>query len=678
MFYQEGNKLFRRYDGELLCIEACGDNALRVRATMLGRFKKDKISALLPDIKQTYPVIEIKDDRASICNGKIRCEVLATGKITFYEANSGKVLLKEYDKNRFRRQKVKGEKDSALGIGPRTFCAHRGTDCFKLEVRFEANECERFYGMGQYSQPYLDLKGCTLELAQRNSQVSIPFAVSNCGYGFLWNNPAHGYATYGKNVTLFTADSTAEMDYWITCGDNPAQIVSTYADVTGKVPMMPDYALGFWQCKLRYRTQDEVLEVARKYKELGLPLSVIVIDFFHWTAQGDFKFDPKYWPDPEKMVRELKELGVELMVSVWPTVEEGSENFLHMEEMGYLIRTEAGPRLGIKNKDTYMDATNPEARKFVWQKLKENYFDKGIHLFWLDECEPEIIKYEYENYRYFSGSVLETGNIYPLDFAKMVYEGRKAAGDENILSLIRCAWAGSQRYGSLVWTGDVSSDFETLRNQIAAGISMGLSGIPWWTTDIGGFHGGNIYSDEFKECLVRWFEFGAFCPVFRLHGFRLPILSFEGKEAFNGTDAKGWYFSSGSPNEIWSYGEEVFEICKRYLFLREKLRPYLKELMKEAHIKGSPVMRAVFYEYPNDSKAWSIEDEYMLGSSILVAPITEQGARSRTVYLPEGEWTELFSGKTYQGGKEIKAQADLSQIPVFIKDTNLFLKLTEA
>ena len=214
-----------------------------------------------------------------------------------------------------------------MGIGPRTFCAHRGTDCFKLEVRFEANKDEKFYGMGQYSQPYLDLKGCTLELAQRNSQVSIPFAVSNYGYGFLWNNPAHGYASFGKNVTLFTADSTAEMDYWITCGDEPADIVSAYSDITGKVPMIPDYALGFWQCKLRYRTQDEVLEVARKYKELGLPLSVIVIDFFHWTAQGDFKFDPKYWPDPVKMVRELKELGVELMVSVWPTVEEGSEKF---------------------------------------------------------------------------------------------------------------------------------------------------------------------------------------------------------------------------------------------------------------------------------------------------------------------------------------------------------------
>lgn len=205
-------------------------------------------------------------------------------------------------------------------------------------------------------------------------------------------------------MTEWTADSTRQMDYWITAGDDPAQIEEAYADVTGKVPMMPNYGTGFWQCKLRYRTQEELLSVAREYKRRGLPISVIVIDFFHWTAQGDFQFDPEFWPDPEKMVKELKEMGIELMVSVWPTVEENSENFRDMEEMGYLIRTEMGPRMGVKNKDTYMDATNPEARAFVWEKLKKNYYDKGIRLFWLDECEPELTKYEYDNYRFFLGT----------------------------------------------------------------------------------------------------------------------------------------------------------------------------------------------------------------------------------------------------------------------------------
>ena len=250
-----------------------------------------------------------------------------------------------------------------------------------------------------------------------------------------------------------------------------------------------------------------------------------------------------------------------------------------------------------------MDATNPEAREFVWKQLKKNYYDKGIRLFWLDECEPEVTKYEYENYRFHAGTHKEAGSIYPKEFARMVYEGRSREGETEILSLIRCAWAGSQKYGALVWTGDIYSDFASLRNQVAAGMNMGLSGFPWWTTDIGGFHGGNIYSDEFKECLIRWFQFGAFCPVFRMHGFREPLVTAEGKE-FRTGDAKSWKYTSGSPNEVWSYGEEIYEICRKYMFIRERMRPYLQEQMERAHEYGTPVMRPLFYDYPEDPAVW--------------------------------------------------------------------------
>ena len=338
-----------------------------------------------------------------------------------------------------------------------------------------------------------------------------------------------------------------------------------------------------------------------------------------------------------------------------------------MEEMGYLIRTEAGSRMNIKNKDTYMDATNPEAREFVWEKLKAHYYDKGIHLFWLDECEPEVTKYEYENYRFYAGSDKEAGNLYPKEFARMVYEGRKEEGEEDILSLTRCAWAGSQRYGALVWTGDVYSDFNSLRNQIAAGMNMGLSGIPWWTTDIGGFHGGNVASPEFRECLVRWFEFGAFCPVFRLHGFRNPIVTDPEEMVFTGKNAKEWKYTSGSPNEVWSYGEEVYQICEKYLKLREKMRPYINEQMKLAHEKGTPVMRPLFFDYPEDAKAWEIEDQYMFGPDILVAPVVYEGTREREVYLPEGEWVQIHSKDTFTGGQKIVCKAELDEIPVFVK-----------
>lgn len=667
MLYQEGKKLFRRFDKELLCIEAYGADGFRIRATQLRSFQDDVLSALIrPEKESIDSDIWINGDSAVIRNGKLKCEVLCTGKLKFYNQR-GELLVEEYDHNRFRPN-APGESDSALEITPRMFTPHRGTDSYKLSVRFEAKEGERFYGMGQYSQPFLNLKGCVLELSQRNSQISVPFTISSRGYGFLWNNPAIGKAAFGRNVTEWTADSTRQMDYWITAGDDPAQIEEAYADVTGKVPMMPNYGTGFWQCKLRYRTQEELLSVAREYKRRGLPISVIVIDFFHWTAQGDFQFDPEFWPDPEKMVKELKEMGIELMVSVWPTVEENSENFRDMEEMGYLIRTEMGPRMGVKNKDTYMDATNPEARAFVWEKLKKNYYDKGIRLFWLDECEPELTKYEYDNYRFFLGTQKEAGNIYPKEFARMAYEGLEAEGEENILSLVRCAWAGSQRYGALVWTGDVASDFAILKNQVTAGMNMGLSGFPWWTTDIGGFHGGNIYSEEFKECFIRWFQFGAFCPVFRLHGFREPRVVEPGQTGFQGGNAEGWKYTSGSPNEVWSYGEKVYEICKKYMFIREQMRPYLKEQMRMAHEKGTPVMRPLFYDYPEDKKAWEVEDEYLLGADVLVAPITEKDVRERGLYLPEGSWVNLDSKEVLQGGQNITCRAELDTIPVFIRD----------
>ena len=372
MITQKGNKIYRRQDKELLCIEPWGKNSFRVRATQRYEFVPEDISALLPPQECKVKVFE-EDDCTVVENGKIRCEITPTGKLRF-KNQDGKLLLEEFERIRADYRK---EYNSALEIVPRTFEPHQNTDNFRLTVRFEPIDGEKLYGMGQYQQPYLDVKGCTLELAQRNSQASVPFVLSNNGYGFLWNNPAIGQVSFGKNVTEWTAVSTKQMDYWITAGDTPAEIEEAYADATGKVPMMPDYGTGFWQCKLRYMTQDEILEVAREYKRRKLPISVIVVDYFHWPNQGDWKFDTDFWPDPKAMVEELKEMGIELMVSIWPTVEETSENYKEMEELGYLTRSEHGKRLGQLNVASVIDVTNPDARKYVWEKIKKNYYSDG-------------------------------------------------------------------------------------------------------------------------------------------------------------------------------------------------------------------------------------------------------------------------------------------------------------
>ena len=659
MIRQEGNKVYRRFDKELLCIEPWGKNSFRVRATQRYGFLEDEeLSALLPQDEYEIKVYSQGTDTV-IENGKICCEITRTGKLRFLNQD-GKLLLEEYERNRGMAEEGRKEFNSALEIVPRTFEPHLSTDNFALTVRFEPVAGEKLYGMGQYQEPYLDVKGCTLELAHRNSQASVPFALSSNGYGFLWNNPAIGSVTFGKNVTEWRAKSTKQMDYWITAGDTPAEIEEAYANATGKVPMMPEYGMGFWQCKLRYQTQDEILEVAREYKRRNLPIDVIVADYFHWPHQGDWKFDKDYWPDPAAMVHELKEMGIHLMVSIWPTVDAESENYEEMEELGYLTRSETGKRIGQLGDACFIDVTNPAGREYVWEKIKKNYYENGIKIFWLDEAEPEFTAYEYEHYRYFRGADMEVGNIYPRDYARMAYEGMEKEGQENIVNLLRCAWAGSQRYGALVWSGDIDSSFRSLRNQLAAGLNMGIAGLAWWTTDIGGFHGGNIHDEKFHEVLVRWFEFGAFCPVMRLHGFREPF-----KEPLSSTG--GGKCISGAENEVWSYGEEVYEICKKYMLLREKMRPYVKQLMMEAHEKGTPIMRPLFYDFPQDSKAWEIEDQYMFGPDLLVSPILEAGMTERTLYLPEGSWRNINDGTIFEGSRMVTVAAPIDELPVFAK-----------
>lgn len=301
----ENHRLIYQYDFEKVFIEPWGPNALRVRATHRAKLLTDQDWALSHSSNNTKSTtnvtikIEPKSTGGTITNGKITANISPRGKIIIRNTETGQLLLEEYMRN---RNDQLDPKCSALLVEAREFKAHPGRDDYHLTMRLESvDRNEKIYGMGQYQEPYLDLKGLDLELAQRNSQASVPFAVSSLGYGLLWNNPGVGRAVLGKNVMSFEAYSTQVLDYWIVAGDSPKEIVEAYADVTGKVPMMPEYGLGFWQCKLRYQTQEELLSIAREYRKRNLPIDLIVIDFFHWPLQGEWKFDPVYWPDPGKL-----------------------------------------------------------------------------------------------------------------------------------------------------------------------------------------------------------------------------------------------------------------------------------------------------------------------------------------------------------------------------------------
>ena len=648
MILTRDNLLIYRYRNETVHVEPWGANAVRVRATKNPAFPENDWA--LASRPSAQAEITVSPEGAVLTNGKIRLSLSNNGKITVYNQKDERIL--EEDTRKF----------CALKIEAREFRPIPGGD-YHLTARFQSlDPNERIYGMGQYQQPYLNLKGTDLELAHRNSQASVPFMISSLGYGLLWNNPAVGRAVFGKNVTSFEAFSTQALDYWIVAGDTPAELIEAYGSVAGTVPMMPEYGLGFWQCKLRYQTQEELLHVAREYKRQGLPIDVIVIDFFHWPHQGDWKFDPAYWPDPKAMIEELKSMGIQLMVSIWPTVETDSENYEEMLENGYLIRCDRGVDASFTffANTLPFDATNPEARGYVWAKVKEHYYDAGVRLFWLDEAEPEYNIYDFDNYRYYSGTCLQTGNIYPSCYSQAFYDGMKAAGQTNIVNLVRCAWAGSQKYGALVWSGDIPSTFGSMKNQLAAGLNMGIAGIPWWTTDIGGFYGGDPTNPEFQELFIRWFQWGAFCPVMRLHGDREP------RQPQYGTTG-GYFCASGADNEVWSYGPEAFEICKKYLRLREEMRDYTRKLMEEAHTKGLPLMRAMFVEFPDDPVCWELEEQYMYGDKYLVAPILNLGPRARKVYLPSGCDWRLSDGsqQIFSGGQWTEVRAPLDTMPVF-------------
>ncbi|MFJ4160051.1 TIM-barrel domain-containing protein [Microbacterium testaceum] len=660
-FSIDGTRLLWRGDGETVLIEPWGRDSVRVRARLMHDIA-DHDWALLP-AEPVDVAIEVDAERATLTNGRLR--VVATSStgiqlqtgydrnfchLSFFDA-SGRLLFQERDAG------------GSLALVAREHRPIPGGDV-RLTASFETAADERLYGMGQYQQDVLDLKGCSLELAHRNSQSSVPFVMSSRGYGFLWHNPAIGRATFAANGTRWEAESTEQLDYWVTAGETPREIARAYADATGHAPMMPERGLGFWQCKLRYSSQDELLAVAREHTRRGLPLDVIVADFFHWPKMGDFRFEDEFWPDPEAMVRELDSLGVELMVSVWPQVSLESENYALMKKENLLVRAERGldVHMSFEGPSAFLDATNPRARAFVWQRCRQNYGRHGIRTFWLDEAEPEFGLYDYDNYRYHAGPVPQVGNLYPQHYARAFAEGQWGDGETEVVNLLRTAWAGSQRYGALVWSGDIASTFAALRAQITAGIHMGVAGIPWFTTDIGGFHHGDPDDEGFRELLVRWFQFGAFSPVMRLHGDRLPTRDVHAADGSRRSP-------TGGPNEVWSFGDEATPILERYLFAREALRPYLRTVMRDAHDDGQPVLRGLFHEFPADARSWSVKDQYLLGPDLLVAPVVEPGVRARNVVLPTGaNWTDLWTGTVHRGGEEIDVDAPLECIPLFVRD----------
>ncbi|MCR5277821.1 MAG: hypothetical protein K6E19_00090 [Lachnospiraceae bacterium] len=637
-FKCENNRVTFIREGEIGEISAVHEGCIRFRATA---------SSTLPDENWTMepkkmPAGTWTDGKSVwLSTGNLKVRMDDNGKLTFFDGE---------------REILREQPEQTFGYSFRNYRSI-GSNLWKARVTFEPKEDEEFFGLGHERMNVYSKKGCTVDLHHLNTKASVPFVYSSLGYGFLWNLPSTGTVELGMNRTRWKSDCTKGIDFVVMLG-KPAEVSSKLSDLTGHAPKMPEWGMGFWQCRLRYETQDEVLRVARKYKELGIPVSAIIVDYFHWTEQGDYKFDPKYWPDPKAMADELHSMGIKLIVSMWPTINEHSENYRYMLEHNMLLRTASGCNRVFEfyGPQAEIDPTNPETRKYVFSKLKENYIDNGVDGLWFDEAEPEIHPEHFDNLIMYAGRGDEVALIYPYYYAKLAYDGLKEMGREDIITLTRAAYTGAQRFGALVWSGDVLSTFESLEEQVKSGLNMAMCGIPWWNTDIGGFYGGNIETDYFKELIVRWFQYGLFSPVMRLHGSR------DGHDRTR--DIKE---PTGGDNELWSFGEENFAILSKIVKLRYRLIPYISKYMDIASAKGYPVMRPMFFNYPEDKECYKTGDQYMFGDDILFAPIVKKGQTNRKVYLPDGEWILTKDGKEYAGGTYVDVHAEISEFIAFVK-----------
>ena len=520
---------------------------------------------------------------------------------------------------------------------------HRAEDVFKMYGSEEA-----LYGLGQHQSGVWNYRGTSVDLSQENTEIAVPMLLSTNGYGIFWNNTSVSKVNNRFVHYLYVSSSVADtIDYYFFYGPDFDRIIADYRELTGAAPMFGKWAYGYWQSKNKYKTEDEILSVAKGYRNRHIPIDNIVQDWFWWTKTGEFVFNKSY-PDPKKMIEELHQEHLHLMISVWPFFYPGTETYADMDRRGLFIDRTKAESFHPKATALY-DAFNPEARKYYWNLIDNSLFKIGADAWWMDTTEPETEGVE-ENVL-LSNKVggmngARVANLFPLETTSAVYQGQRAESNaKRVFILSRSAYAGIQRNGVTAWSGDVLSDWETYKRQIPAGLNFELSGVPYWTSDVGGFFIGHPRDPAYRELFVRWFQFGAFCPIFRVHGTRAP-----------------------DENELWSYGPEAEKILVNFDKLRYRLMPYTySNAWRVTHESYTP-MRPLVMDFAADPRTWNIGDEFLFGPSILVSPVTEQSATTRHLYLPAGtKWVDFWTGATIDGGHALDAPAPLDRIPLYLR-----------
>ena len=546
-----------------------------------------------------------------------------------------------------------------------------GEKTFRVGATFRSPADEHYYGLGQNQEGVLDYRGRSIDCkhfydAPAGETVCVPFLVTNKGYGIVWDNPSDTVVSAGvHDHTTWSSNVGERVSYFVITGATLDELYAGYRKITGATPLPPKAAFGYIQSKARYETQQQVLDVADGYRSRGYPLDIMVVDWFYWTRMGQLDIDRTAFPDPQAMNRKLHEQGVHSIISVWPRFEKESRYFDFLAAKGWLLKDKDGkPVDGLPERSdragALIDSTNPQARAWYWDRIRDNIASQGFDWFWLDETEPDLVP---DGYFYSIGSGDRYHNVFPLLHTQGVAEGsRRDRANKRNLILARAAYLGSQRYGSLFWSSDINPTWEALKRQIPTGLNFTASGLAYWGNDIGGWQwlpqshtpertplldpsdARDVvgHNDDYPELIARWYEYATFTPTMRAHGSR-------------------------KSTEVWSYGKQAEAVITKYLRLRYTLMPYIYSLGKQTYDTGAPFMRALFMDFPNDPNVSNLGDEYMFGPAFLVAPVTEQGRESRQVYLPAGrDWYNYWTNERLKGGQTVTVAAPIGTIPLFV------------
>jgi len=623
--------LFAMQTGTLK-LQVCTDSIIRVRYSATATFS-DRPDYVITKTRwpETKWTMQSTDDAVTLTTSRLAVTVTRKDGGITYRDLEGKQLLQEATR-KLTPVKVNGE------------------DTYRAESFINIyGSREALYGLGQHQAGVWNYRGESVDISQDNTNIAVPLLLSSQGYGLYWNNDSRSrFNNRFANYMYITSEVADTIDYYFFYGPDFDRIIAAYRELTGQAPMFGKWAYGFWQCKNRYKSQEEILEIAKKYRDLHIPVDNIVQDWFWWNRKGEHVFNTNY-PDPKGMIDQLHAENFHLMISVWPFFEPGSAVYDEMEKRGWFVDKFkfAKPPYHTNGMAVY-DATNPEARKYYWQLMDKALFNIGVDAWWLDTTEPETEGQE-ENillgHKLAAGSGDRYVNIYPLMTTGAVYDGQRSASDKKrVFILSRSAFAGDQRYGVTAWSGDINSDFFSFRRQIPAGLNFALSGIPYWTTDIGGFVSGDPGDPAYRELFIRWFQYGTFNPILRVHGTRKT-----------------------NQNELWSYGPDAQKILVSFDRLRYRMLPYIYSLAWKTTSESYTPMRPLVMDFRTDVRAQNIGDQFMYGPAFLVSPVTEPDATTRRLYLPQAKWYDFWTGSTIGGGKTIDASAPLDRLPLYIR-----------